>query len=57
MAIAPQALVADDLAAGRLAAPWGFVETRARLALWVPERLPDRRAARPAEWLRNELRH
>ncbi|SDN53492.1 LysR family transcriptional regulator [Pseudomonas jinjuensis] len=57
VAIAPQALVADDLAAGRLAAPWGFVETRARLALWVPERLPDRRAARLAEWLRNELRH
>ncbi|MCY1289785.1 HTH-type transcriptional regulator TrpI [compost metagenome] len=57
VAIAPQALVADDLAAGRLAAPWGFVETRARLALWVPARLPDRRAARLAEWLRNELRH
>ncbi|MNN05530.1 Glycine cleavage system transcriptional activator [compost metagenome] len=57
VAIAPQALVADDLAAGRLAAPWGFVETHARLALWVPARLPDRRAARLAEWLRNELAH
>ena len=33
VAIAPQLLVADDLAAGRLAAPWGFVETPARLAL------------------------
>ncbi|MCY1425186.1 HTH-type transcriptional regulator TrpI [compost metagenome] len=57
VAIAPQALVADDLAAGRLAAPWGFVDTHARLALWVPARLPDRRAARLAEWLRNELAH
>ncbi|WP_374438399.1 LysR family transcriptional regulator [Pseudomonas panipatensis] len=55
VAIAPQALVADDLAAGRLAAPWGFVETRARLVLWAPARLPDRRAAELAEWLRAEL--
>ena len=34
VAIAPEALVRDDLAAGRLAAPWGFIETDARLALW-----------------------
>lgn len=55
VAIAPQQLVADDLAAGRLVAPWGFVETPARLALWVPARLADRRAERLATWLRTRL--
>lgn len=55
VAIAPQQLVADDLAAGRLLAPWGFVETSARLALWVPSRARDPRAERLAEWLRGEL--
>lgn len=55
VAIAPQQLVADDLAAGRLLAPWGFVETPARLALWVPRRRLDRRAERLASWLRAEL--
>ena len=55
VAIAPQALVADDLAAGRLAAPWGFVETAARLALWAPARRTDARAERLARWLRGEL--
>ena len=56
VAIAPQPLVADDLAAGRLIAPWGFVETDARLALWVPSRRGTRRAERLADWLRGELR-
>ncbi|MBM7062647.1 LysR family transcriptional regulator [Pseudomonas sp. UL073] len=55
VAIAPQLLVADDLAAGRLLAPWGFVETPARLALWVPARSLDQRAERLAQWLREEL--
>lgn len=55
VAIAPLQLVADDLAAGRLAAPWGFVETEARLALWVPERRSGRRAEQLARWLRTEL--
>ncbi|AJE13550.1 LysR family transcriptional regulator [Stutzerimonas balearica] len=55
IAIAPQQLVADDLAAGRLLAPWGFVETRAQLALWVPRRRLDRRAERLAEWLAGAL--
>ncbi|MBT8767366.1 LysR family transcriptional regulator [Metapseudomonas boanensis] len=55
VAIAPQQLVADELASGRLVAPWGFVETPARLALWVPARQLDRRAERLAQWLRNEL--
>jgi len=55
VAIAPQQLVADDLTAGRLVAPWGFVETSARLALWVPIRSRDNRAERLAQWLRKEL--
>lgn len=55
VAIAPQQLVADDLAGGRLVAPWGFVATPARLALWVPARRLDQRAQRLAEWLRIEL--
>lgn len=55
VAIAPQLLVADDLAAGRLAAPWGFVATPARLALWVPARGTDPRAVELADWLRAEL--
>jgi DNA-binding transcriptional LysR family regulator len=55
VAIAPQQLVADDLRQGRLLAPWGFVETNARLALWVPSRRIDRRAERLAEWLREQL--
>jgi DNA-binding transcriptional LysR family regulator len=55
VAIAPQQLVADDLASGRLIAPWGFVATSARLALWVPARQLDARARQLAEWLRGEL--
>ncbi|MCY1207038.1 HTH-type transcriptional regulator TrpI [compost metagenome] len=55
VAIAPQQLVADELASGRLVAPWGFVETPARLALWVQARQLDRRAERLADWLRKEL--
>lgn len=55
VAIAPRQLVADDLAAGRLVAPWGFVETEARLALWVPGQRSDQRAERLAHWLGSEL--
>jgi glycosyltransferase involved in cell wall biosynthesis len=55
VAIAPQQLVADDLAAGRLVAPWGFVETSARLVLWRPLRSRDNRAERLAQWLAGEL--
>ncbi|WP_426143909.1 LysR family transcriptional regulator [Pseudomonas sp. DWP3-1-2] len=56
IAIAPEPLVADDLKAGRLVAPWGFSETPARLALWVPKRAVDGRAQSLAKWLKNELR-
>lgn len=55
VAIAPQALVADDLRAGRLSAPWGFTRTPAALALWVPRRAADGRAEQLARWLRAEL--
>ncbi|HGY9624209.1 LysR family transcriptional regulator [Pseudomonas putida] len=55
VAIAPQPLVADDLRAGRLSAPWGFSPTHAALALWVPRRAADGRAEQLAQWLRNEL--
>lgn len=55
VAIAPEPLVIDDLRAGRLAAPWGFSETSARLALWVPRRADDGRARQLAHWLTAEL--
>jgi DNA-binding transcriptional LysR family regulator len=56
IAIAPEPLVADDLRAGRLAAPWGFSETPAQLALWVPKRAADGRAQQLAQWLKTELK-
>jgi DNA-binding transcriptional LysR family regulator len=55
IAIAPEPLVADDLRAGRLVAPWGFSETPAQLALWVPKRSADGRARQLAHWLKAEL--
>ena len=55
VAIAPQPLVADDLRAGRLVAPWGFNETPGRLALWLPRRAADGRAQQLAQWLKTEL--
>ncbi len=55
VAIAPEPLVADDLKAGRLVAPWGFSETPAQLALWVPKRAADGRAQQLAQWLKHEL--
>jgi DNA-binding transcriptional LysR family regulator len=56
VAIAPEPLVAEDLRAGRLVAPWGFCETPAQLALWLPKRAADGRARQLAQWLKNELR-
>ena len=53
VAIAPHLLVKDDVAAGRLDAPWGFVETAARLTLWLPAH-PDPRARALADWLQAE---
>ena len=55
VAIAPQPLVADDLAAGRLVAPWGFVPTAGRWLLCAPQDSADPRIAALAGWLRGEL--
>ena len=55
VAVAPEQLVADDLAAGRLLAPWGFSPTRAEWLLAAPPRSADPRIARLVTWLRAEL--
>jgi DNA-binding transcriptional LysR family regulator len=55
VAIAPQPLVAEDLAEGRLLAPWGFVETSASWVLAVPQRGRDPRAEALTQWLKGEL--
>ena len=55
VAIAPQPLVAEDIANGRLVAPWGFVETDGRWALCAPRRGEAPRVAMLAQWLRREL--
>lgn len=55
VAIAPQLLVADDVASGRLLAPWGFVETANQLALWSPARQPQSQVRELADWLQANL--
>jgi len=55
VAIAPQPLVADDLAAERLAAPWGFRKTRAVWVLCAPRRANDSRVDALVHWLQIEL--
>ena len=59
IAIAPRLLVEDDLKSGRLVAPWGSIETPARLCLWLPGQtnvLTQPRRSEPlAEWLKQEL--
>lgn len=55
IAIAPEPLVADDLANGRLIAPWGFVDTDAQWVLCASRRRDDPRIARLAEWMRSAL--
>lgn len=55
VAIAPEPLVADDLAAGRLLAPWGFRATQASWVLATPVRANDTRGAALARWLMREL--
>jgi len=57
VAIAPQPLVADDLASGRLLAPWGFAETGGQWALCARrEQQEDPRVQALARWLAGELR-
>lgn len=55
LAIAPEPLVADDLASGRLAAPWGFVETQAGWVLCTPRGREHRNTGPLREWLQAEL--
>lgn len=55
VAIAPEPLVAEDLASGRLVAPWGFVQTDAQWVLCAPKRSANPRIARLAEWMRAAL--
>jgi DNA-binding transcriptional LysR family regulator len=55
VAIAPRQLVADDLAAGRLIAPWGFRATHANWVVCAPRSSADPRLAALAAWLQREL--
>ncbi len=59
VAIAPTLLVEDDLRSGRLLAPWGSIQTPARLSLWLPKQdsfIANSRLSEPlAEWLKREL--
>lgn len=55
VAIAPQPLVAEDLAAGRLLAPWGFHDTRAQWVLCLPQRTASPRMEALATWLQHQL--
>ncbi len=55
VAIAPAPLVAEDLASGRLLAPWGFQSTEAKWILATSRRSPDHRTTLLANWLREEL--
>ncbi|MET7140843.1 LysR family transcriptional regulator [Xanthomonas sp. PPL139] len=55
VAIAPQPLVADDLASGRLLAPWGFVATGGQWALCTRREVQDPRVDALAQWLTQEL--
>lgn len=54
VAIAPQALVADDLERQRLIAPWGFRQTAARWVL-ASRRDGDARVETLARWLGRQL--
>ncbi|MFI8719605.1 LysR family transcriptional regulator [Stenotrophomonas sp. NPDC077464] len=56
VAIAPEPLVADELAAGRLLAPWGFGATGGFWVLATPEDAPDARVQALGDWLAETLR-
>ncbi|MHC1479783.1 LysR family transcriptional regulator [Frateuria aurantia] len=55
VAIAPEQLVSDDLAAGRLEAPWGFQSTPAQWLLATPRHLRDDRIEALEPWLKKQL--
>jgi len=55
VAIAPEPLVADELAAGRLLAPWGFGATGGFWVLATPEGWQDARVDALSDWLASTL--
>lgn len=55
VAIAPQPLVNEDIASGRLLAPWGFVEAPGRWILCTRRKQADPRIDLLAGWLRDAL--
>ncbi|WP_027852449.1 LysR family transcriptional regulator [Marinobacterium litorale] len=55
VAIAPAYLVEEDLRTGRLVAPWGFIETPARLGLWLPGGSRSSSVSQLIDWLQSEL--
>lgn len=55
VAIAPEHLVRSDIANGRLIAPWGFVETSAKLVLLARKNQHNQRAQQLAYWLIKSL--
>ena len=55
VAIAPQPLVTEDLAAGRLLAPWGFRDTGGSWLLATRAGHVDARFTRLSNWLQREL--
>lgn len=55
IAIAPRLLIEAELQSERLIAPWGFIETSARLCLMLPHHVNYRHMSRLAEWLKCEL--
>ncbi|KFF49285.1 hypothetical protein GY26_08595 [Gammaproteobacteria bacterium MFB021] len=55
VAIAPELLVANDLAQGRLVAPWPAQDTDAALGLWLAPGRERSRGESLANWLAREL--
>ena len=55
IAIAPEPLVHEDIASGRLIAPFGFIETSARWLLCCRRDWADPRLPHLADWLRQAL--
>lgn len=55
VAIAPRLVIEGDLTSGRLVAPWGFVDTDARLCLLLARGAPRQSGEQLAAWLRHEL--
>lgn len=55
VAIAPEHLVRSDIANGRLIAPWGFIETSAKLVLLAHKNQHEQRVQQLGEWLIHSL--